>query len=80
MLGVCEVAALWIGLGAVLVVMLGTALLADVRDRGRGGEQQVRMPDRADRRTADLLRASQVNWQGRDERVRPPRELEAWRR
>ncbi|GHF46936.1 hypothetical protein FHX82_001520 [Amycolatopsis bartoniae] len=73
-------AALWIGLGAVIVVMLGTALLADARDRQRGGERQVRMPDRADRRAADLLRGSQVNWTARDARVRSPREAEARRR
>ncbi|GAA4667100.1 hypothetical protein [Amycolatopsis dongchuanensis] len=63
-----------LGLGAVVVVLLGIALVVDLRDRRRGGERKVLMPRWGDRRARGLIRMSPIAWDTSSDRLRSPRE------
>lgn len=67
-------AGVWIGLAAVVVVLLGAALCSDLRDRGNGGVRKVRMPAWAGRRARGVLRMSPIDWGAADDRPKAPRE------
>lgn len=70
----------WLGLGVVIVLMLGAALIVDLKDRTRAGERRVRMPGWFDRRARGQLRMSPINWDTTDDRAMSPREEEDERR
>lgn len=63
----------WIGLGAVVALMLAMALVSDVRDRGNGGTRRVLMPRWGARRTTGMMRSTPVDWGPDAETLRPPR-------
>ena len=66
---------IWV-IGGVLVLLLGIAVVVDLKDRGRGGERRIRFPGRA-ARLRDVQNAFMpVDMRSAETRARTPREEE----